>query len=71
MRRHQWWEEHPLVHGHDEWVAASIAMIGFIICWAGVGMLFAGVLKILGFTLFVGGLLIGAYAAIRGGHAKS
>jgi hypothetical protein len=70
MRKHPVWQEHPLVHGHDEWVAMVIAVVGFIICWGGVGLLFAGGNRTTGFVLFLAGLVIGGYGAIRGGHAK-
>jgi hypothetical protein len=70
MRKHPVWEEHPLVHGHDEWIATAIAVIGFILCWAGVTMLFASIDRPVSFAIFLAGLAIGAYGAIRGGHAR-
>jgi hypothetical protein len=70
MKRHPAWQEHPLVHGHDEWVAAVVATVGFILCWAGVAMLFEGGNRTVGFVMFLVGLVVGAYGAIRGGHAR-
>ena len=46
-----------LVHGHDEWIATAVAVVGFIVCWGGVGLLFAGGDRTTGFALFLVGPL--------------
>ena len=71
MYRHHWPHTyHHVEHTNEEWSIGALILAAVIITLAGIAILFTGRSNVAGFALFLSGVLIGGYSAIRAGHVR-